>query len=81
MNVWWSTREGMTAQFRGECLINRALNSNGTAYKFLLWTGDGSPDTFRIRIWWEDANGEHAVYDNGDGQAISGGNIVMHTGK
>jgi hypothetical protein len=31
----------------------------------MLWAGDGSPDTIRIRIWWEDGSGEHDVYDNG----------------
>ena len=52
----------------------------------MLWAGDGSStggaDTFRIRIWWEDADGvEHDVYDNGFNQAIGGGSIVVHTGQ
>jgi hypothetical protein len=47
-----------------------------------LWDGDGSPDTFRIRIWCEAADGtENVVYDNGFNQAIGGGSIVVHTGK
>jgi len=46
-----------------------------------MWAADGTPDTFRIRIWWEDAVGEHGVYDNGALQAINGGSIVVHTGK
>ncbi len=72
---------GTNAQFKGNGLINGALDPNGNAYKFMLWAGDGSPDTFRIRIWWEDAYGEHDVYDNGAVQPIGGGNIVVHTGK
>ena len=74
-------KAGMNAQFKGTGLINGALDSNGNAYKFMLWASDGSPDTFRIRIWWEDAVGEHDVYDNGVDQTIGAGNIVVHTGK
>ena len=63
-------------------MVNGALDPNGNAYKFMLWAGDASPDTFRIRIWWEDADGlEHDVYDNGFNQSIGGGSIVVHTGK
>ena len=69
------------AQFKGVGLINGAADPNGNAYKFMLWAGDGSPDTFRIRIWWEDAAGEHEVYDNGTSQPIGAGNIVVHTGR
>jgi hypothetical protein len=54
----------------------------------MLWAGDGDPDTFRIKIWWEEGDVEHVVYDNGfdgsgyeNGQPISGGNIVVHTKK
>jgi len=74
-------QSGTNAQFKGTGLINGALDPNGNAYKFMLWAGDGSPDTFRIRIWWEDNAGEHDVYDNGTAQAIGAGNIVVHTGK
>jgi hypothetical protein len=70
---------GTNAQFKGSGLINAAADSNGNAYRFMLWAGDGSPDTFRIRIWWEDAAGKHEVYDNGVAQAIGAGNIVVHT--
>jgi len=50
------------------------------AYKFRLWAGDGNPDTFRIKIWWEDDQGvEHVVYDNGFDQEIGGGAISIHT--
>jgi PKD repeat protein len=74
-------QSGTNAQFKGTGLINGAADPNDNSYKFMLWAGDGSPDTFRIRIWWEDATGEHDVYDNGTAQAIGAGNIVVHTGK
>ncbi|HLO27844.1 MAG TPA: PKD domain-containing protein [Anaerolineales bacterium] len=73
-------RATTNAQFKGTGMINGALDPNGNVYKFMLWAGDGSPDTFRIRIWWEDAAREHDVYDNGAAQPI-GGSIVVHTGK
>ena len=42
-------------------------------------TGDGSPDTLRIKIWEEDAGGvETVVYDNGTNQPIGRGNIIVH---
>jgi len=72
---------GTKAQFKGNGLINGTADTNGKAYKFILWAGDSSPDTFRIRIWWEDAAGEHVVYDNGTAQAIAGGSIVVHPGR
>lgn len=72
---------GSNAQFKGSGLINGAADPNGNYYKFMLWATDSSPDTFRIRIWWEDADGEHAMYDNDASQAIGGGNIVVHTSK
>jgi len=72
---------GSNAQFKGSGLINGAPDPNGNAYKFMLWASDSSTDTFRIRIWWEDAAGEHDVYDNGIDQAIGAGNIFVHTGK
>jgi hypothetical protein len=74
-------QSGANAQFKGSGLVNGELASNGSAYKFMLWAGDGSPDSFRIRIWWEDAAGEHDVYDNGADQPIGGGSIVVHMKK
>jgi hypothetical protein len=56
------------------------INGDG-AYKFMLWAGDGEPDTFRIKIWEEVDEAEYIVYDNGFNQAIEGGNIVIHTNK
>ena len=67
------------ARFKGSGTINNDLDPNGDPYKFMLWAGDG-PDTFRIKIWYEDS-GEVVVYDNGFDQAIAGGQIVIHTKK
>ena len=53
------------------------INGEGD-YRFMLWAGDGSPDTFRIRIWCEEGEIENVVYDNGMDQSISGGSIVIH---
>jgi hypothetical protein len=44
----------------------------------MLWASDGSPDTFRIRIWSKLDGVETVVYDNGTDQAIGGGSIVIH---
>lgn len=63
---------GTNAQYKG----TGKVNGMGT-YKFMLWAGDGAVDTFRIKIWTEDAAGEHIFYDNGSNVAIGGGNIVI----
>lgn len=70
-------RIGTYAQFKGSGRLNGV-----DGYKFMLWAGDSEPDTFRIRIWTEDAVGmETVVYDNGSDQAIGGGSIVVHKRK
>jgi len=70
-------QDGTNAQFKGAGAINGA-----GSYKFMLWAGDGSPDTFRIKIWEEDEYGvESVIYDNGTDQAIGGGSIVVHKVK
>ncbi len=67
---------GANAQFKGTGTIN------GTGcYKFMLWASDGAQDTFRIKIWTEDASGELIVYDNGINQPIGGGSIMVITKK
>ncbi|NJC94891.1 MAG: hypothetical protein C3F07_12345 [Anaerolineales bacterium] len=69
---WLVVNQGGTnAQFKGYGTINGAGN-----YGFMIWAGDGSPDTFRIKIW--DATTEEVVYDNGMDQPIGGGSIVVH---
>jgi len=61
------------ARFKG----TGTINGEGE-YKFMLWAGDDYPDTFRIKIWWEEGEVENVVYDNGMDQEIGGGNIVVH---
>jgi parallel beta-helix repeat protein len=71
---WLVVNQGGTnAQFKGM----GTTNGEGS-YKFMLWAGDHDPDTFRIKIWWEDDSDEHVVYDNGTDQEIGGGSIVVH---
>jgi hypothetical protein len=68
---------GNYAKFKG----TGTINGEGS-YKFMLWAGDGDPDTFRIKIWEEDEFGnENVIYDNGIVQSIAGGSIVVHTKK
>jgi hypothetical protein len=79
--------QGDRAMFKGMGTIN-----GYGSYNFMLWAGDDDPDTFRIRIWEENANGaentenaEDVIYDNQDlvennvfGQPLGGGSIVIH---
>lgn len=67
-------RGGTNAQFKGDGSVNGV-----DGYTFMLWAGDSDPDTFRIKIW-EESTGD-TVYDNGVAQAISQGQIVIHTAK
>jgi predicted outer membrane repeat protein len=72
---WLVVTGGNDAKFKGVGTIN-----GEGPYKFQIWAGDGDTDTFRIKIWTEDALGtETVIYDNGFDQAISGGSIVIHT--
>lgn len=73
---------GINAQYKGSGTISHNLSPAGEAYKFMLWAqdlGNTGSDTFRIRIWYEDAGNEVEVYDNGFNQEIGGGNILVHT--
>jgi hypothetical protein len=72
------TRGGRNAQFKGTGAINGMVAPNGSAFRFMIWAGDGDPDTFRIRIWWEDSGVENTVYDNGTDRPLGGGSIVIH---
>lgn len=73
-------KNASTAQYKGSGTVNGRPDANGQPYKFMLWATDGSPDTFRIRIWSEDAFAvENDVYDNGDQRAIGGGSIKVHS--
>jgi len=74
---WLMVTGSNYARFKGIGTIN---GEHG--YKFMIWAGDGDPDTFRIKIWTEDEfDVETLVYDNGMDQAIAGGSIVVHTKK
>jgi hypothetical protein len=72
-------KDHRNAQFKGDGTINGNVAPNDQNYKFVVWAGDSSPDTVRIKIWCEDAAGEHVIYDKGVQQAISGGPMVIHT--
>ena len=67
-------QSGANAQFKGSGTIN-----GEEGYKFMIWAGDGKPDTFRIKIWKEIDGAEVTYYDNGVQQALGGGSIVIHT--
>ncbi|HNS51550.1 MAG TPA: choice-of-anchor Q domain-containing protein [Anaerolineae bacterium] len=77
---WLVVNQGSkNAQFKGSGTVNGGLDPNGNEFKFMIWATDGSPDTFRIRIWYEANGSEIDVYDNGVDQALGGGSIVVHT--
>jgi hypothetical protein len=71
------TQGGTNARFKGSGLVNGELAPTGSPYRFMIWAGDDTPDTFRIKIWYE-FEGEVVVYDNGAAQPIGGGSIVIH---
>ncbi len=87
----WLVVAGSDAKFKGTGTINGAGN-----YGFMVTANDAdvnkndanTDDKFRIKIWDKD-NGDEIVYDNqmgaSDGDApttaISGGSIVVHSGK
>jgi predicted extracellular nuclease len=63
---------GANALYKG----SGTINGQGS-YGFMVWAGDGSPDTFRIKIW-NGTDESDVVYDNGVQQAMGGGSIVIH---
>jgi hypothetical protein len=73
---WLVVKGSNQASFKG----SGTINGEGK-YKFIVWAGDGAPDTFRIRIWdeVEETAEEIDIYDNGVDQAINGGSIVIRT--
>jgi hypothetical protein len=78
----WLVIAGTTAKFKGSGTINGDVAPDGSDYLFKLWAGDDEPDTFHIKIWWEDVNGvENVIYDNSYDQPIVGGSIVVHTNE
>jgi len=73
----WLIVAGETAKFKG----TGQVEGLGDGYKFMLWAGDGDPDTFRIKIWEEVGDVETVIYDNGSQDPITGGNILIHKEK
>ena len=74
------TAGGMQARIGGSGTLNGDVAPNGAEFECAIWVRDNDPDTFRIRIWYEEGD-EVVVYDNGFNQAIAGGSIVVHTKK
>jgi len=77
---WLVVSSTTQAQFKGTGTINGAGN-----YGFLITAVDGSPDSFRIKIW--DKASSVVIYDNKMGTpdtdlsattALGGGSIVIH---
>jgi len=72
-NEWLVVNPDLTsAQIKGRGRINGEGN-----YQFMLWAGDGSPDTLRIKIWYMVDGSEVVVYDNGAVQPIRSGAITI----
>lgn len=75
----WLVVAGAKAQFKGSGTINGAGD-----YGFMLTAKDGTPDTFRIKIW--EKSSEIVIYDNMLDSAdtedptttLGGGSIVIH---
>ena len=70
-----------TAMFKGRGAINGNMAPYGQPYKFMIWAADSVPDTFRIKIWYEEIGDEMIVYDNGVSQPLQGGKIMIQKGK
>jgi PKD repeat protein len=75
---WLVVTGGNSATLKGSGTINGNLAPNDQLYKFKMWADDGSPDTLRVKIWYEGASDDVVVYDNGFGQSVADGSIVIH---
>ena len=76
---YWLVIAGAKAMFKG---IGTIQGREGD-YKFIItaWDGDlvGEEDTFRIKIWQEDINGDETeIYDTGNDSPLLGGEIMIH---
>jgi hypothetical protein len=71
---WLVVTGGNAAHLKG----TGALRGSDVEYRFMIWAGDGPPDTIRIKIWREEGDEELVVYDNGSGEPIGGGAITIH---
>jgi hypothetical protein len=86
----WLVVAGAKAQFKGTGKVN-----GSSGYGFLLTAtdgqqnGGGGTDKFRIKVWrvsdgaivYDNSYGTSEDIDNANPQAISGGSIVIHSGK
>jgi hypothetical protein len=77
---WLLVSGNSVARFKGAGTVKGMAAPTGELYQFMIWAGDRDPDTFRIRIWYEEEE-EVVVYDNGMDQPIEGGQIIIHAGK
>lgn len=77
----WMVVNGSKIQLKGQGLVNGLPAPGGVNYKFIIYATIGSPDTFRIRIWYEQNGVEVTVYDNGAEQALAGGDITTSSAK
>jgi hypothetical protein len=68
----WLVISGGYAWLKGSGLVN-----GQPGYKILIWAQDGSPDTFRVRIWQVVSGVEVVLYDNGFAQPIAAGKIMI----
>jgi hypothetical protein len=75
---WLAVTGNDTAKFKGSGTINGEVAENGQPAEFMIWAKDSDPDKFRIKIWYDNLQGEEVVYDNGFEQPIGGGSIVIH---
>jgi hypothetical protein len=69
-------RPGTTAEVHGSGTVNGV-----GGFAFTRWASDGIKDTLRMRIWSQSGGIETVLFDNGFGQPIGGGSIVIHKGK
>lgn len=76
----WLVVVGSKATYQGTGTLN-----GGESCKFLITVNDG-PDKIRVRLWTDNGETEHVVYDNMPGSAdtadpiapLGGGSIVVH---
>jgi hypothetical protein len=68
----WLVVSGTTAKLQGTGTFNGAAN-----YGFLLTVTDAATDTYSITIWNKATN--TVVYTSGAAQALTGGNLTIHT--
>ncbi len=68
---WWLNQRGV----HSSGYLNKPLSSENQISTMM--TND-NPDTFHIKIRFEENGLEVVVYDNGSQQSLGGGSIVVH---